>query len=271
MTGAHLGILLLSLAGFAALALATERYSEHLLQRVPALAWRRVARVAGWLLLFAALALGIDVLGPSVGITLWTGWLSVAALALVFGLPKWPWQPPVRAAAARKAKGDDLGPPPARRVRRGLAVLGLAATAAVFVGGLARVEPGALQREQALRGSIGPWEFVLAEADGKPPELADMDVPLKSYRLRFCEACDLDIRQAYLKVNKPHSLRASGMAFGSSRWERGVTIQLPSTLTADSELWLTVIGKDGSVHQRHWRMDEVSPSTAAWFDDQRGL
>ena len=35
MTPVHLAILLISLAGFAALALATERHAEHLLGRLP--------------------------------------------------------------------------------------------------------------------------------------------------------------------------------------------------------------------------------------------
>ncbi|WP_341644794.1 hypothetical protein [Thauera sp. SDU_THAU2] len=59
------------------------------------------------------------------------------------------------------------------------------------------------------------------------------------------------------------------MAFMGQRWERRVEIPLPSTTRADSELWLTVVGKDGSVHQTMMRMDRASPATVAWFDEQR--
>ncbi|ENO90445.1 DUF3325 domain-containing protein [Thauera linaloolentis] len=272
LSGMHLSILVLSLLGFCALAFATERHAKHLLGRMPAPGWRRMARVAGWLLLFVALAQGIAALGSGVGITLWLGWLSIAALALVFALPKWPWQPPVRENPARNRPRDDAGQSPAvavSRSRRWVAAGLLAATVAVFAIALLRVEPQPLQREDAIQGTLGPWSFTLAEADRNAPEVVDMDVPIKAFRLRFCEACDADIRHAYLKVNKPRSMRAAGMAFEGARWEREVEIQLPANLQADSELWLTVVGKDGSVHQAAWSMERVSPATVAWFDRQR--
>ncbi len=269
MTAAHLSILLLSLLGFSALALATERYGEHLLGRLPALRWRRLARVVGWLLLAAALALGMEALGGSIGLTLWLGWLTVAALVLVFSLPKWPWQPPRRHAPARKPRAEPEAPAPRRHPGRWVAAGLVAATALVFGGSLLAVEGEPLARDEALRGSAGPWTFVLAEAEPAPPEVVDMGVPLKAFRLRFCEACDLDIRHAYLKVNKPRAMRAAGMAFEGGRWQRSVEIQLPDTLRADSELWLTVVGKDGAVHQVSWRMDQVSPATVAWFEQRR--
>ncbi|MBW7901928.1 MAG: DUF3325 domain-containing protein [Rhodocyclaceae bacterium] len=273
MTLAHLSMLALSLLGFTALALATERHARHLLRRLPTPRWRLLARVAGWLLLAAALASGIRALGADVGLTLWLGWLSVAALALVFALPKWPWQPAAAPAPARRTRdpaADGSAPLPADDAfRHRTAWALLAATVAAFAVGLLREEPHPLQRGDAQRGRIGPWTFALAEADRQPPEVVDMDVPLKAYRLRFCEACDLDIRHAYLKVKRPRSLRAAGMAFNGARWERRVEIQLPANLTADSELWLTVVGKDGSVHQASWPMSQVSPATVAWFEQQR--
>ncbi|WP_418646707.1 DUF3325 domain-containing protein [Thauera butanivorans] len=272
LSGMHLGILLLSGLGFFALAFATERHGKHLLGRLPAPHWRRMARALGWLLLAVALALGIAALGSGVGITLWLGWLSVAALAWVFAFPKWPWQPPVRERAERgsakpgPAEADAIPEPRARRwIAGGL----LAATVAVFSAGLAGEEVQLLKRPDAIQGKVGPWQFAFAEAHRDEPEVMEMDVPMKEFRLRFCEACDDDIQRAYLKVNKPRSERATGMAFMGQRWERRVEIPLPSTTRADSELWLTVVGKDGSVHQAVMRMDRVSPATVAWFDEQR--
>jgi len=43
---------------------------------------------------------------------------------------------------------------------------------------------------------------------------------------------------------------------------------LPSNLTARSELWMTVVGKDGAVHQASWPMAAVSPATVTWFANQ---
>jgi hypothetical protein len=272
LSGMHLGILLLSGLGFFALAFATERHGRHLLGRPPAPNWQRTARVLGWLLLVVALALGIAELGSGVGITLWLGWLSVAALALVFAFPKWPWQPKPREHAGRgraKLEPTEVDVVAEPRVRRWIAAGLLVATVAVFSAGLAGEEVQLLKRADAIQGQVGPWQFTFAEAHRDVPEVMEMDVPMKEFRLRFCEACDDDIQRVYLKVNKPRSERATGMAFMGQRWERRVEIPLPSTTRADSELWLTVVGKDGSVHRTMMRMDRASPATVAWFDEQR--
>jgi len=270
MTASYLAILALSLLGFSALALATERHAKHLLRQVPALHWRQLSRALGWLLLALALALSIRQLGSGMGITFWLGWLCMASLVLVFSFPKWPWQPPAPAAVpARKPELPPIPAWPRKGIRQVAATTLLAATVIVFVAGLILQGPDPLKRDDALHGTVGPWTFVLAEADLDEPELVDMDVPLKAFRLRFCETCDLEIRHAYLKVNKPRALRVAGMAFEGARRERRVEIQLPSTVRADSELWLTVVGKDGAVHQTAWPMEQVAPATVRWFEQQR--
>jgi Protein of unknown function (DUF3325) len=271
LTGTHLGILGVSLLGFFSLALATERHAEHLLGRLPKPHWRHLARTVGWLLLALSLGWAMAALDIGVGITLWLGWLTVAALAWVFTFPQWPWQPAVHEKAPRASKVDLLAGamPPTPRLRRSVAAALLATTAVVFTVALMQVELQPLKRPRALHGQIGSWSFTLAEAHQEAPELMEMDIPMKEYRLRFCEACDADIRHVYLKVNRPRSERAVGMGFMGQRWERRVEIPLPSTTNADSELWLTVVGKDGAMHQTHWRMDQASPATVAWFEKQR--
>lgn len=269
LTGAHLGILVVSVAGFLALALATERQAEHLLGRLPALRSRRLARMAGWILLSTSLAWAIGVLGLGVGITLWLGWLSIAALSWVFILPR--WHPRPRAPhPARAPKLEELMPPaPGHHAHRWVGGALLVSTIVLFLMGLARVESKALKGPGALQGKAGPWTFTLAEARREPPEVMEMDVPMKEFRVRFCESCDNEIRQAYLKVNKPRSANASGMGFVGQRWERRVEIPLPSTTQAGSELWLTVVGKDGRVHHSAWPMEQVAPTTVIWFERQR--
>jgi hypothetical protein len=268
-TALHIGILAISLLGFFALALATERYGEHLLGRLPSPRVQLLARVIGWLLLAAALAWGIAELDAGVGIAMWAGWLSIAALALVFAFPKWPWQPPAREKPERTPKLPDASTIPVPRLRRLVAAALLVVTGGVFAYTLGQVEPQLLKRPDAVRGKIGPWDFTLAEAHREAPELMAMDIPFKEFRIRFCESCDLEIRQVMIKVNKPRSERTTGMAFMGARWERRAEIPLPATTTGDSELWLTVIGKDGAVHQQAVRMAQVAPSTVAWFNQQR--
>ncbi|MBS7780497.1 DUF3325 domain-containing protein [Acidovorax sp. CCYZU-2555] len=268
MTLIHIAILLVSLAGFAALALATERHAEHLLRRVPAPQWRLLARVVGWVLLAIALALGIVYMGTGLGITLWLGWLSIAALALVFAFPKWPWQPKERVKPARPAKAGAAAPalPPAPpRARRWIAAALLVAVPVVFLLTLKSTPIAPLLRADAVAGQVGPWSFRLAESNRNVPDLVAMDIPMKSYQVRFCEDCDAQIRAAYLKVNKPRSLRAAGIVLNGARWNRSVDIQLPANTTPDSILWLTVVGKDGEMHQAQVRLADVSPATVAWF------
>lgn len=268
MTAAHLGILLASLLGFAALALATERYSEHLLRRVPAPRWRLLARTAGWLLLALALALAIAVMDTGVGITLWLGWLSIAALALVFAFPKWPWQPPARKSPAARPRPPKAGAavlPASRHGVRWVAAAFLVAVPLVYLLAMQATPVQPLLRDDAIDGQVGPWTFRLAETEQRTPKLVAMDIPMKSYHVRFCTGCDAQIRAAYLKVNKPRSMRAAGIVLGGERWDRRVDIQLPANTTAASELWLTVVGKDGATHQAAVPMGRVSPATVAWF------
>lgn len=268
-TGLHLGILVISLLAFFALALASERYGEHLLGRQPSQAQQRAASAAGWVLLALALAWGVAELNAGIGIAMWFGWLSVAALALVFAFPKWPWQPPAREKHERAPKLPEAGSIPVPRVRRAVAAVLLLVTGSVFAYSLARVEPQLLQRPDAVRGKIGPWDYTLAEAYREEPELMAMDIPFKEFRIRFCETCDLEIRQVLIKVNKPRNERTNGMGFVGARWERRAEIPLPSTTGADSELWLTVVGKDGRVYQSAVPLAQVSPKTVAWFNEQR--
>lgn len=267
MTGVHLGILLIGLLGFFALALATERWADHLLRRTPAPTWRHLARAVGWGLLALSLALAVLELNAGVGITVWLGWLSLAALVLVFGLPKWPWRPPVRASHARKPAAEDAVPAvlPRRATVRWIAAALLLAVPLAYLLALRAVPLKPLLRADAIQGQVGPWAFRLAESAQRVPELVAMDIPMKGYQVRFCETCDAEIRAAYLKVNKPRSLRGAGIVFNGARWDRQVDIQLPANTTADSELWLTVVGKDGAVHQTTVRMGEVSPTTVSWF------
>ncbi len=272
LTTLHLAILVLAGIGFGALAFATDRHGEQLLGRMPAPQWRLLARVLGWVMLAVALALGIVAWGSGVGITVWLGWLTIAGASIAFALPRWQARKAEPRRARPAARADKAGADEAeaaarlrrQRTRQIVSAVLAVVTVAIFVLALARTQAGPLKRDDAIQGQAGPWSFVLAQADEDPPEIVDMDVALKAFRVRFCEECDADIRHAFLKVNQPRSMRAAGMALEGARWERRVEIQMPENLTAESELWLTVVGKDGNIHQAHWPMSRVSPATVAW-------
>ncbi len=88
----HLAVLGLILAGFVLLALASERESKVLLRRPPTARERRLFRWLGWPLLGLSFGFCIWAWKPSFGTVLWFGWLSVAAVALVFGIAYLPWR-----------------------------------------------------------------------------------------------------------------------------------------------------------------------------------
>ena len=75
----HALTLVVSVAGFAALALATERQQDVLLGRaLPAIA-TRVLRGAGWGLLLASLAIAVQGWGWGFGLVAYSGHTSLAA------------------------------------------------------------------------------------------------------------------------------------------------------------------------------------------------
>lgn len=78
--------LILSLAAFAALALSMPRYHRDLFGEPTNRSLQSTSRIAGWTLLSLSLAVCISGLGVSIGIVLWVGMLTVAALAVAAAL-----------------------------------------------------------------------------------------------------------------------------------------------------------------------------------------
>lgn len=79
----HLGIFLLSLLGFAALALATERQQEIHLGRTLSASGTRRLRIAGWTGLLLALGVAVGSQGWAMGLVSYSGHTSLCA-GLVF-------------------------------------------------------------------------------------------------------------------------------------------------------------------------------------------
>jgi len=251
-----------SLGGFWLLALASERQGQAILQRQPTQQERRRWRLLGGSLLALALVLCVQGWGTSIGMVAWPGVLCIVGTVLVFALAR-----RVEKPATRSNKKPLASPVQAPRSQpwRKLALLLLALGPIGYAWALHGVTVKPVMRADAIHGQVGPWPFALAEMNHNPPKLVANDTPTKAFQLRFCQACDADIRAAHLKVNRPRSLRGAGLAFYGARWDRSVDIPLPAHTHADSELWLTVEGKDGTVHYATVRLKDIAPTTAQWF------
>jgi len=273
MTLVHAALLLTSLAGFMALALAMPRHSQHVLRRPLPSARRHLLRLLGWLLLAAALALGMAQWRFGVGLVTWLGWLTIAGVALVFHLSWWAGQSEIPSARARKRQRDNAEtgaavtavPGHAPMARTMLASLVLLLPLGGFAWQLLHVAEKPLLREDAIHGQIGPWAFSLAEKDRKPPQVVALDVPLKEFVIRFCEGCERDIRMAYLKVREPRSLRAAGNAFEGQGTEKTAEIPVPRSATRDDGLWLTVEANNGEVYHQRFDIQRLSPALAGFI------
>lgn len=261
--GWHLAVLVLSLGGFALLALGSEREGAVLLRRSPSAGEKRVFRWLGGSLLGLALALCVWGWFSHFGTVLWLGWLSVAAVALVFAIACWPWRQAQPLRRARQVTARQLTPH-----AKPAWLLALAAVPLAFGWQLWQAEPWPVLRADAVRGEIGPWRYRLAEEEREAPEVLASGAAVKHVVLRL-EGDELAVARAWLRVQPPRSLRTAGMAFEGSHGNREAMIVIPLSATAQDAFWLTVQGKDGQVYQVEIAMRRLSPATAAFVEDQR--
>lgn len=267
--GWHLLALALTLTGFLALALTREREGELLLGRHPTARDRRAGHLFGWPLLAASLLVCLHRWDGRFGIVLWFGWLTAAGVTLVFALPY--------RARRQNRPGRAKPPTPAaepaaprtvsRNLWRGLRLALLPCLPLGFAWALLQLPVHPLLRDDALRGQIGPWSFVLAEEERAVPEATPLGVPVKHFVLRFCDDCDAQIRAAYLKLRPPAPPLALGNAFQGEPWDRLAVVPIPAGATPEDRLWLTVIGTDGSEHRLALDIARLSPETARFLQE----
>lgn len=136
--------------------------------------------------------------------------------------------------------------------------------AALFRGdeGLGEREIGEVQ--------VGPWSLKLAELRNEAPRLDGPAGYMKSFNASLCEACIPQVKATYLRIGKPRSLRAAGGIFFGSPYRMGATVPVPPKTKPDAELWVTMEGWDGSMHQGSIPLSKASPSTVAWLAKQGG-
>jgi len=289
MTAVHLLVLLISLAGFAGLALAMPKHGKAIFRQPLSDARRQLLRLAGWLLLAVALALGMDRWRFDIGTVTWLGWLSVAGLVLVFVLSRWAVRPgsrpknegsffmqrPAQKSGNADSESADTGPSLSTRGTV-FAAAALLIPLAWFTGQLLTTPIKPLLREDAIHGDVGPWSFTLAEKEQNQPEIVALNVPLKAFVIRFCDGCERDIRMAYLKVREPRflpgvggSLRAAGNAFEGRGREKTAEVPLPRAATLGDGLWLTVEATNGEVYHQRFDIQRLSPAMARFIREDK--
>ncbi|MEN0106654.1 MAG: thiamine pyrophosphate-binding protein, partial [Pseudomonas sp.] len=65
-------------------------------------------------------------------------------------------------------------------------------------------------------------------------------------------------------------LRTAGALLSGSPYRLMAEVVVPADTTPASELWLTVEGWDGSVHQTAIPLSQASPSLITWLERQPG-
>lgn len=115
---------------------------------------------------------------------------------------------------------------------------------------------------------VGPWSLRLAELFEEPPRLEGPAGYMKSFNAALCAACLDEVKATYLRIGKPRSLRAAGAIFFGSPYRMGASVPIPVRTKADAELWITMEGWDGSMHQASIPLAQASPATLTWLNRQ---
>ncbi|RON48241.1 thiamine pyrophosphate-binding protein [Pseudomonas frederiksbergensis] len=117
---------------------------------------------------------------------------------------------------------------------------------------------------------VGPWSLRLAELRDEAPRPDGPAGYLKGFNAALCSTCVEQVKATYLRIGKPRSLRAAGVIFFGTPYRMGASLPVPVKTTADAELWITMEGWDGSMHQASIPLSQASPATLAWLNKQGG-
>lgn len=115
---------------------------------------------------------------------------------------------------------------------------------------------------------VGPWSLRLAELREEAPRLDGGVGYTKVFNATLCAECIDRVKATYLRIGKPRSLRTAGFIFFGPGYRMGAFMQIPETTAPDAELWITMEGWDGAVHQTSIPLAQASPTTVAWLKKQ---
>ena len=118
--------------------------------------------------------------------------------------------------------------------------------------------------------TVGPWSLRLAELHKEAPQLDGPAGYMKSFNAALCARCREQVKATYLRIGKPRSLRAAGVIFVGTPYRMSAMLPIPARTRADAELWITMEGWDGAMHQASIPLSQASPVTLAWLSTQRG-
>lgn len=91
---------------------------------------------------------------------------------------------------------------------------------------------------------------------------------MKFFNASLCDTCANQVKATYLRIGKPRSLRAAGVIFFGTPYRMGAALPIPERTPADAEVWITMEGWDGSMHQGSIPLSQASPATIAWLNKQ---
>jgi hypothetical protein len=114
---------------------------------------------------------------------------------------------------------------------------------------------------------VGPWSLRLAELRNEAPLNGPAGYS-KDFNAALCDACIEQVKATYLRIGKPRSLRAAGVIFFGTPYRMGTQLLIPEKTKPDAELWITMEGWDGSMHQATIPLSQASPATIAWLTKQ---
>ncbi|MBV4542213.1 thiamine pyrophosphate-binding protein [Pseudomonas vlassakiae] len=117
---------------------------------------------------------------------------------------------------------------------------------------------------------VGPYSLDLAELRNEAPRADGPAGQFKLFNAALCKACVNDVKAVYLRIGKPRSLRAAGTIFFGAPYRMVTNLPIPPRTGADAQVWITLEGWDGSLHQASVPLAKASPATVAWLEKQGG-
>ncbi|MFB4394929.1 MULTISPECIES: thiamine pyrophosphate-binding protein [unclassified Pseudomonas] len=116
---------------------------------------------------------------------------------------------------------------------------------------------------------VDRWTLDLAEFRAEAP-LADGPAGHFKFLTAACSNCTDTAKAIYLRIGKPRSLRAAGSLLFGAPYRMGTSLPIPANTRPDADIWITIEGWDGSMHQASVPLAKVSPATVAWLEKQGG-
>lgn len=117
---------------------------------------------------------------------------------------------------------------------------------------------------------VGPWSLDLAEMLDQAPVADGPAGYFKLFNAALCKTCGTQVKAIYLRIGKPRSLRAAGTIFFGTPYRMVTSLPVPPRTRRDADIWITIEGWDGSMHQASVPLAKASPATIAWLDAQGG-